>query len=82
MEVTIIHMYVSVSPGEEGWRQPSEVETHSRWPTACGTFTPQSGVTLQQFNHQVSNEPRAVNCPMCKKSPVYKMAMSKLGVQA
>ncbi len=44
---------------------------------ACGSiFVP--GTTLQQFNHQMTGEPRAVNCEMCKKTNVFKVAMEKI----
>lgn len=46
---------------------------------ACGSMRPATGVTLEQFNHQMSGEPRAVNCAACKRTEVYKAAMEKFG---
>lgn len=50
-------------------------------PTACGTFTSSTGVPLSMFNHQITGEPRAVNCHNCKMTQAFKDAMAKLSAQ-
>lgn len=65
---TLIHLHVPPPPNAP----PGQ----TNWSTACGTATPAQGTTLTQFNHQMTGDPRAVNCPACKNSPKFKEAMS------
>lgn len=45
--------------------------------SVCGSMRLATGVTLEQFNQQITGEPRAVNCPSCKKTEAYKQSMAR-----